>query len=361
MAEEFNNDAGEKTEEPSQHRIDEFRKRGEVAASKELTSVCVLAVSTFVLFFSITFIYETMTDFFKWIYGLDISNAYLKDSLNIIFSKMMWTGIKCLLPIFIAVIVSVFVINIAQIGFLFSPEVLNWNFERINPVNGAKKLFSLQSLVETLKSVFKFVFVISITWFFLKESMSTFQGFYHVDFLQTFIMGKMIILKLTMLILGALFFIAVGDLAYQKMKYRKKLMMTKEQSKEDRKRHDGNPEIKQRIRAIQREMSNKRMMKEIENADVIVTNPTHISVALKYDDGKMVSPKVVAKGADNLAMKIREAAKEHNIPLVENVPLARALYETVKLDSFIPRTLYKAVAEVLSFVYKLKMKRKGLV
>ena len=360
MAEDFENDAGEKTEEPSQYRIDEFRKRGEVAVSKELTSVCVLAISSLVLFFSIAFIYETMSDFFVWVYGLDVSKVFLKDSLSIIFSKMIWTAIKCLLPIFIAVTISVCVINIAQIGFLFSPEILNWNFARINPVNGFKKLFSLQSLVETLKGFLKFLFVISITWFFLKDSMVTFQGFYHVEFLQTFLMGRTIVLKLTMLMLGSLLLIAIGDLIYQKIKYRKKLMMTKEQAKKERKQHEVNPEIKQRIRAVQREMSNKRMMKEIEGADVVVTNPTHISVVLKYNDKEMISPKVVAKGADNLAMKIREVAKEHNVPLVENVPLARALYETVKLDSFIPRTLYGAVAEVLSFVYKLKMRRRVL-
>ena len=358
MAEEFNENTGEKTEEPTQHRIEEFRKRGEVASSKELTSIFILSASVFVLFFSTVFIYETMTEFFKWVYGLNVSKAFLKESLKIIFSKMIWVGIKCLIPVFITVILSAIVVNIAQIGFLFAPEVLNWKFDRINPVNGIKKLFSMQSLVETIKGFFKFLFIIAITWFFLKENINSYQGFYHVEFLQTFIMGKWMVLKLTFFILGALMIIATGDLIYQKIRYKNRLRMTKEQAKKEHKEHDGNPEIKQRIRSIQREMSNRRMMNEIKNADVIITNPTHFSVALKYDAANMISPKVVAKGADHIAMKIREVAKNHDVPLVENVPLARTLYDTVKLNSFIPRTLYGAVAEVLSFVYKLKKKKR---
>ena len=361
MAEEFNNeDAGEKTEEPTQHRIDEFRKRGEVASSRELTSIFILSASVFVLFFSTVYIYETMVDFFKWVYGLNVSKAFLEESLKIIFSKMIWVAVKCLIPIFATVILSTVVINIVQIGFLFAPEVLSWKFERINPVNGMKKLFSMQSLVETVKGVFKFIFVIAITWFFIRENINSYQGFYHIEFLQTFLIGQRIILKLVASILGALLIIAVGDLAYQKIKYKKKLRMTKEQAKREHKEHDGNPEIKQRIRTIQREMSKKRMMNEIKTADVVVTNPTHFSVALKYDGSKMISPQVVAKGADHMAMKIREIAKNHDVPMVENVPLARALYDTVKLNGFVPRTLYAAVAEVISFVYKLKKKKKAL-
>ena len=135
---------------------------------------------------------------------------------------------------------------------------------------------------------------------------------------------------------------------------------TKEGAKREAKEKDGNPEIKQRIKNIQREMAQKRMMAEVPNADVIVTNPTHLSVALKYDSEKMISPEVVAKGADEVALRIREVAKENKVPIVENVPLARALYKTVKVDEAVPRTLYKAVAEVLAFVYRLKRKKKGL-
>ena len=154
--------------------------------------------------------------------------------------------------------------------------------------------------------------------------------------------------------------IAIADFGYQKFSYKKKLMMTKEEEKKESKEQDGNPEVKQRIRTIQREMSQNRMMQDVPTADVIITNPTHISIVLKYDSETMISPTIIGKGADNLAMKIREVAKEHDIPIVENVPLARALYKTVKVGEPVPRTLYKAAAEVLAFVYKLKRRKKAL-
>src|SRR5690606_1090678 len=151
-----------------------------------------------------------------------------------------------------------------------------------------------------------------------------------------------------------------GDYAWEKYSYRKKLMMTRQELKEENKEQNGNPEIKQKIRAIQRQMASKRMMSEIPNADVIITNPTHISIVVKYDAVTMIAPQVIGKGSDHLALKIREIAKKHDIPIVENVPLARALYKTVKEGEGVPRTMYKAVAEILAFVYKLKKKKKAI-
>jgi len=180
--------------------------------------------------------------------------------------------------------------------------------------------------------------------------------FYNIDVNNSFLIGKEMLIKLSLLIVAALFVIALGDFAYQKMSYQKKLRQTKEEAKKELKEREGNPEIKQRIKAIQREMSHKRMMSDVPKADVIVTNPTHISIALQYDAENMISPIVLAKGADHVAFKIREVAKENNIPLVENVTLARSIFKTVKIGDAVPRSLYKAVAEVLAFVYKLKNK-----
>ena len=167
-------------------------------------------------------------------------------------------------------------------------------------------------------------------------------------------------MKLTFAMLMALGVVAMLDFAYQKITYQKKLRQTKQQIKQESKEQDGNPEIKQRIRQMQREMSRKRMIKEVKTADVIITNPTHISIVLKYDQENMVSPMIIGKGQDHMALKIREIAKMHNIPIVENVLLARTLYKTVKVGAPVPRNLYKAVAEVLAFVYKLKKKKKAL-
>jgi flagellar biosynthetic protein FlhB len=172
--------------------------------------------------------------------------------------------------------------------------------------------------------------------------------------------GKSLISKLGYSIIIGLFIVALGDFAYQKISYRNRVRMTREELKKEAKEHDGNPEIKQKIKTIQRQMAQKRLKADVKKADVIVTNPTHISVALRYDPETMVSPVVLAKGADHVAMKIREMAKEFDIPIVENITLARTLYKTVKTGASVPRTLYRAIAEVIAFVYRLKRKKKAL-
>ncbi|WP_127718024.1 flagellar biosynthesis protein FlhB [Halobacteriovorax sp. HLS] len=359
MSEDSDN-GQEKTEDPSAHRIEEFRKRGEVASSKELTSVLVLAASLLTLGLSLIYVYEVMSGFIEWLYTLDTASAYTEKSMNTIVHKLVSVSLKCVAPIFIVTLIVGVFGNVAQVGLLFSPEVLEWKPDRINPLQGIKRLFSMKSVVEAIKGVFKFTFILSIVYYFLKDEMHTFSGFFHLEFFQAFIYGKGFLIKLGFAIVLGLVIIAVADFAYQKMSYKKKLMMTKEEAKKESKQQDGNPEIKQRIRAVQREMSQRRVMSEVPKADVIVTNPTHISVALKYDPDTMVSPEVIAKGADVLALKIREIAKDNNIPIVENVPLARGLYKTVKEGQGVPRNLYKAVAEVLAFVYKLKRKQKAI-
>ena len=163
-----------------------------------------------------------------------------------------------------------------------------------------------------------------------------------------------------MSMVSGLIVVAMGDFGYQKYAYKKKMMMSKSEMKQEHKQQEGNPEVRAKIRAIQREMSSQRMMADIPTADAIITNPTHISIAIKYDPETMISPEIIGKGSDHLALRIRTIAKEHNVPLVENVPLARTLYKTVKVGDGVPRNAYKAVAEVLAFVYRLKKKEKAL-
>lgn len=359
MADESQSDQ-EKTEDPSQHRIDEFRKRGEVASSKELNTVLVLAACLMTLALSTVFIYETMQTYIEWLYTLDVASAFSEKSMRTITAKTMTAALKCAAPVALVSLCVGIMASVAQIGFLFSPEVLEFKPERIDPIKGFKRIFSMRSLVEAIKGIFKFSFIMSIVYFFLKDDLNSYQGFYHVGFLEGFMHGQNILIKLGFSILIGLLIIAIGDFAYQKISYQNKLKMTKEEAKRESKEQDGNPEVKQRIRSIQREMSQKRMMADVPKADVIVTNPTHLSIALKYDPENMISPEVIGKGADHIALKIREIAKDHDIPIVENVPLARALYKTVKVNHAVPRSLYKAVAEVLAFVYKLKKRKKAL-
>ena len=214
--------------------------------------------------------------------------------------------------------------------------------------------------MEATKGFLKFLFILSIVYFFLRHDIATYRNFLHVEFAQSFFEIRWVLGKLAFTMILGLSVIALGDLAYQKMTYRKKIMMTKEELKKENKEKEGSPEIKQRMRTIQRSLAQRRMMNEVKKADVIVTNPTHVSIALKYDKDKMIAPEMIAKGADHLALRIRKMACENGIPIVENIPLARKMYKTMKVGQGVPRDLYRAVAEILVFVYKLKRKNKAL-
>lgn len=352
--------AGEKTEEPSQHKIDEARKKGDVASSKELNSVLILAGCFSVLVMSTMYVYEAFALHITWLYGLDISKAYTEEMGARILRESLWVCVKAAGPVLLTSAAMGIIAQVAQVGILFSTEVLEVKFARVNPLAGLKRIFSKKAIVEVIKGIFKFSIVMTITYSVLSDNMSGFIGFLHTGQGEALEYGKIFCLKLGMSIFVGLILVAALDFAWEKYAYKEKLRMTKQDVKEELKQREGNQEIKQKIRQIQREMSQKRMMADIPTADVIITNPTHISIVVKYDIETMVSPQIVGKGQDHLAMRIREIAKENDIPIVENVPLARALYKTVKVGEGVPRSLYKAVAEILAFIYKLKRKKKAL-
>lgn len=353
-------DQGEKTEEPSQHKIDETRKKGDVASSKELASVLILTGTLSALVFSSVYIFEVLSEYIEWLYGLNVTKAYEQELGRRILSHTFVTMGKCIAPVFVTSICIGVIGQVMQIGILYAPEVLQLKFERVNPLNGFKRIFSAKSIVEVIKGIFKFAVVLVITYFVVSAQLKTFTGFLHTGAGESLAFGKSIAFKLALSILLGLLVVALGDFAWEKYSYKKKLRMTKQEVKEETKQRDGNPEIKQKIRSVQREIATKRMMADIPKADVIVTNPTHLSIVIRYDRETMIAPEVIGKGADHIALRIREIAKEHDIPIVENVPLARALYKTVKVGEGVPRSLYKAVAEILAFVYKLKKKKKAL-
>ncbi len=353
-------DSGEKTEQPSQYKLDETRRKGEVASSKELNSVLILAGVFFTLTLSSVYIYECITNYIEWLYSIEMTKAYTEEAAREILKKTIWVCIKCVAPVFSASFCLGILTQLMQIGFIFAPNVLELKFDRVNPLAGFKRLFSKKAIVEVIKGIFKFVLVVSITYWVVEDNLSSFTGFLHSDVAESLTFGKVIALKLAMSILLGLLILALSDFAWEKYSHKQKLMMTKQQVKEESKDKDGNPEVKQKIKSLQREMSQNRMMSDIPKADVIVTNPTHISVALKYDPTTMIAPQVIAKGQDFVAMKIRELAKENDIPIVENIPLARAMYKTVKVGEGAPRSLYKAIAEILAYVYKQKRRKKAL-
>ena len=356
----MSDDSGEKTEEPSQHRIDEARKKGDVAASKELNSVLILAGTFCVLIMTSLYIFEVLSDYIRWLYGLEVTKAYTKElGVNILKETMFALG-KCVAPVALTSMILGIISQVSQIGLLYSPEAIQIKLERLNPQQGIKKLFSKKSFGEVVKGVFKFSVILTITYFVLSQNITSFIGFLHTEAGEALVYGQDFALRLAISIIIGLFLIALADFAWEKYMYKEKLRMTKQQVKEENKQKEGNPEIKQKIRSIQREMAQKRMIADVPKADVIVTNPTHLSIVIRYDNNIMVAPQVIGKGQDHLALRIREIAKEHDIPIVENVPLARALYKTVKVGEGVPRSLYKAVAEILAFVYKVKRNKKAL-
>jgi flagellar biosynthesis protein FlhB len=350
----------EKTEEPSQHKLEESRKKGDVASSKELASVLLLAGSGLTLILCGMYVYEVFTDYIEFIYKQDFRTVYTQEKFFDVIKETAWTLAKALAPTFGASLCLGVLSQFVQIGFLYSPEILTMDLERINPIKGVSRLLSKKAIAEALKGIVKSVIVILITYSVMKDNIGSFLGFLHADAAQSLMFGKVLMVKLGFSILMGLGVVALLDFGWEKWSYRQKMMMTKQQAKEESKEKDGNPEIKSKIRQIQRQMAQKRMMDDVKKADVIVTNPTHISVAIKYDGEVMIAPSVVAKGADHLALRIREIAKENNIPIVENITLARTLYKTVKVGHGVPRSLYKTVAEILAFVLKLRKKEKAL-
>lgn len=349
-------DTDDLSDEASPYRAEEFRRKGQVSQSRELSGLAALLAAGTALYVLMPSmggqLGEYMRETFLGVGGkLDLSSA---EAIQGVFWKFVKVGALLVLPIAGFGFALGALGSFAQIGSVFSTDPLTPDLNKIDPVQGAKRLFSMQMLKEGARILFKMTILIAVSYAVLKTEVlrsplsldgeaGTILAFLGRSAKSTFFS-----------LCGVLFVFAVLDFALQKYEFNKKLRLTKQEMKQEHKEREGDPQIKARIRAVQREVARKRMMQAVKTADVIVTNPTHISVAIKYDRDKMDAPKVVAKGADLLAQRIRELAKEANIPLVENVPLARTLYKTVKVGQGVPRVLYQAVAEVLAYVYRLR-------
>lgn len=349
---------GERTEEATQTKRDEFRKRGQVAQTKELASAFFLLACAGLVTGLAGFFFQQLHELFRYNYGADLVNQIRTGDM---FSAVRFAGGK--IAIMIAPVLGISLIigvgsNVLQTGLLQVEDAFTPNFDKINPIEGFKRLFSLKNMVEGLKSFLKILLICFIVYLLLKGEVK------YLPNLMTYSMEEMshyvgrVVAKLFGGIGMAMVVLAGADYFFQRWDIEKKMMMSKQEVKEEMKNRELDPMIKGRIRRVQREMANKRMMASVPKADVIVTNPTHIAVALKYDAG-LPAPQLIAKGADLVAEKIKAIAKEHNIPIVENKPLARTIFKTMKLGQVIPRELFVAVAEVLSYVYKLRRKMKG--
>lgn len=341
----------EKTEEPTQKKIEDARKEGNVPKSMDFTGFIGLVASMLGLLGLSAFMFDGLEDQFRY-YLSYVGTPLTSNTVFAIAYTFIRDMIFIVLPLSVVLVIAGVLGNLAQFGFLFTTKPLKPDLKKIDPIKGTKNLFSIKKLVEGIKITAKVsiaMIVGSIVFLaFIKElpEVGRFDFYYQLDWL----IEKSIMIAGIMLMVFFVF--GVIDIFIVRYQYFKQLRMSKNEIRDEYKNTEGNPEVKARIRRLQREMSNNRMMSDVPNADVVITNPTHFAVAIKYDVEIGPAPKVLAKGADNIALKIKEIAREHMIQIYESKQLARELYKKVDVGQDIPPELYGAVAEVLAYVYK---------
>lgn len=354
------NDLDDKTEEATQQRRDEWKQEGQIAQSRELTAAAVLLAVTGAIWVTSQWSLKGMGSVFETSFTevgrLGQTQWSIATVMSMAFYAIKASGM-ILLPVGITAIVIGVLVNFAQVGFLWTTKPIEPDLNRLNPMTGLMRLFSIDGFFELSKSIVKFIIIGALTYWLLKKWVKGAGGLWEVEaqevgvFIGTKILNVMFVSGLGMFLMSGV------DYGFKKFRFEQKIKMTKQEAKEERKKSEGNPQVRARIRALQNSLAQKRMMDAVRKADVVVTNPTHIAIALVYDRENMMAPRVVAKGADFMAEQIKKIAREAGIPCVENVPLARAMYKALKIGQFISRDLYNAVAEVLAYVYRLKGKK----
>ncbi|GEK32547.1 flagellar biosynthesis protein FlhB [Kurthia sibirica] len=349
--------AGEKTEKATPKKRQDARKKGQVLKSQDVTSAIVLFAVFMYLFFAGPSMRERLLSFFRE----TLSHNILIETLSIssvveMYKDIMFEVAVVLLPIMLTAVVAAVAANFFQFGLLFTVEPLKFDLKKIDPIKGFKRIFSMKAIIELIKSILKISFIGTVTTMiiFLNIEDVLSLSFKTPGDTLTTIAKLAAIMGLSASVV--LLIISILDYFYQRFDYEKNLKMSKQDVKDEYKNSEGDPLIKSKIKQRQREMAMRRMMQEIPHADVVITNPTHYAIALKYDDSKMAAPVVVAKGTDFVAQKIKLIAKENGVVMVENRPLARAMYDQVQINQKIPDEFFKAVAEVLAYVYRIKRK-----
>ena len=349
----------ERTEEPTGKRLQESRDKGQVARSRELNTLAVVMVAAVGLLTLGPAMVQKLMNIMSFNFSIEREALYSNDSMGLHLFASVGEGLQVLGPLFFLLLVASIVGPVLLGGWLFSTKSLAPKFERMNPLAGLKRMFSLKALVELLKALGKFLVVLGAALLVLhlrtEDLLSMGQ-----ESLQSAIVHCAWVLASSLIILSAsLILIAAVDVPFQLWDHKQKLRMTKQEVKDEFKDSEGKPEVKGRIRQLQREMAERRMMDKVPQADVVITNPTHFAVALKYDPLATGAPVLLAKGADLVAQRIREVASENQIVVLESAPLARAVFYSTELDREIPAGLYLAVAQVLAYVFQLRQFRAG--
>lgn len=357
-----NESAGEKTEPATDKKLDDARKEGQVAKSREIAN----GLGLLALFLVLKLWVGTMgTEFLQVFSGLyrkipETIKMYDGQVPEMDLYNMLFNGFVQILfivaPIFLVGFVVAFLSDLIQVKWKVSAKPLKPKASKVNPISGFKRIFSVNSIVELIKSIAKILLVIYVAYSYLSGHKDELFILYDIPLMQAVQLCGELVTSLGLRIAMVYMIIAFADFIYQKIKFSKDMRMTKQEVKEEYKQQEGDPQIKGKIRQKMREASQRRMMQDLPKADVVITNPTHYAVAVKYDAEKYDAPIVLAKGEDYLAQKIKEVAKENHIEIVENKPLARMLYANVEVGQLVPPELYQAVAEVLAFVYHLQGK-----
>ena len=348
----------DKTEEPTPKKKKDARKQGNIAKSAEVNKVMTFIAILVVIYMMSGSIISELQGFIVNILSGDFSMTMNDNTIKILMFKVMMSFMKIVLPISLIIMVFGILGSLIQTGLFFSMESLKPKFSKLNPLTGLKNMFSMKAIVNLIKSMVVICIMIYLGYSFMSKNFEGIikSGDIYLPYMFNIVLDliKSILTSITL----AVAVVAALDYGYEKFSHKKGLKMTKQEVKEEYKQMEGDPHIKGKIKQKQRQMANQRMMQAVPSSTVIVTNPTHISIAIRYEQGKDTTPIVVAKGVDEVAFRIREIAKSHDIPIIENVPLARLIYKEVDIDQEIPEEMYKAVAEVLVAVYKIKNKYK---
>jgi flagellar biosynthetic protein FlhB len=346
----------EKTEKPTPKKRKDAREEGQVLQSKEVNSTFILLIAFLGLKifgrYLINFLRKFMIDVYSTIENID--ELFYENNLMTNFIKILSAFLIIVAPIIFLSFIAGLIINYLQVGFLFTTKPLKIKLNRISPIEGFKRLFSKRALIELVKSILKILLIGYTAYSFIDKNLTKIIHLQKLELPTMLSNFSGLIFSFSIRIIGVLACIAFLDYLFQWWEHEKNLMMTKQEVKEEYKQTEGDPLIKSKIREKQRRIAMSRMIQDVPKADVIITNPTHIAIAIKYDRDLYEAPYVLAKGVDLIAENIKKVGKEHSIPMVENRPLAKALYDTVEIGSLIPEELYEAVAEVLAYVYSLK-------
>ncbi|MFC0188880.1 flagellar biosynthesis protein FlhB [Fictibacillus aquaticus] len=346
----------EKTEKATPKKREDTRKKGQTAKSADVNAAVILFVSVLVLSFAGSWMGVKMLHVMKDRFSKGLLFDLSANAVQKLFTELLYEAAVIAAPMLAAAFIAALFSNYVQVGFLFSTEAIQMKLERLDPIQGFKRIYSVRAIVELAKSMLKIALVGAVTFYFLYDAREELGRLALVDLGEALSAIGGLVLKMMFAASIVLLFLSLLDYMYQKFDFEKNIRMSKQDIKDEYKKSEGDPKIKSKIKEKQRQMAMRRMMQEVPKADVIITNPTHYAIALQYDGSKMEAPVIVAKGVDLVAQRIKEIAKEHKITTVENKPLARTLYSRTEIGDRIPEDLFKAVAEILAYVYRIKRK-----